>query len=584
VAPDLTATAVGQFRLIARIGRGQSATVYRALTGAGVEQVAFKVVDPEVTDSPGFLDRFQASVGRLAGLRDTPHLLRVHDCGVHEGMAFVVTDLAAGGSLKDLLRAGPLGVESAMLVAKAVAEGLARAHQLGLVHRDVKPGNVLFDTSARPLLADFGLARTHFGFAVGTPGYIAPEQAEGAEPDSRADVYGLAVVVFEMLAGVRLRGDASGAELLRQTMTEPPPSITDRRPDLPRRLNAVLARALAFDPEDRYPTTLEMLAELEDVLGRAPVTAEEEPEAVAPGARPAAVQGASFEEQREHTLALVDRALCAAIAIDESGYVVSWNSTAEEMFGWKREEIVGRVLSSTLVPARYREAHERGLRRSLEEGEGRATETVMEVWALDRDGREFPIELSLAPALRWGPRALMIGFARSAGAGKQSARLKTAETAVFQALNSDLSLDRAASQVLQAIAGGLDCSVGALWQIEARDTLHCVEVWSAPGTNCREFLEVTRQMRFRNGQGLPGRAWATGNAVLLGDLLHESEEPRALAAMRGGLRSALALAVQADRAAEAVLEFYAPDLRREDEELLLRLAELGRRIGRVARG
>jgi GAF domain-containing protein len=125
--------------------------------------------------------------------------------------------------------------------------------------------------------------------------------------------------------------------------------------------------------------------------------------------------------------------------------------------------------------------------------------------------------------------------------------------------------------------------VGALWEVEDRDTLRCVEVWSAPGTNSREFLEATRHTRFRKGQGLPGRAWATGDAVLLGDLLHESEEPRALAAMRGGLRSALALSVQAEWSAEAVLEFYSRDLRRQDEELLLRLTDLGRRIGRRAR-
>jgi serine/threonine-protein kinase len=195
-----------------------------------------------------------------------PHILPVYEYGTAGDFTYVAMPVVRGGTLRARLETGRLSAKAAWRVLRLVGEALHAAHEAGVVHGDVKPGNVLFDVYGRVLLADFGLARTHLGFAVGTPGYMAPEQARGEVADRRADVYALAVVAFEMLTGSRPYLADAPAELLRATVGTPVPAARERCPDVPAGLDSALYRGLAKNPAQRYQTMLELLWALAPVL------------------------------------------------------------------------------------------------------------------------------------------------------------------------------------------------------------------------------------------------------------------------------------------------------------------------------
>jgi PAS domain S-box-containing protein len=581
---DLTGATLGHFRLVARIGAGGWAAVYRAFAGfAGEQQVAIKVLDETLTADEAFRERFEKDVGLVSALGH-PHLLAVHAHGTDQGVTYVATALAPGGSLRDLMRLGPVSPERAWAIVSAVAEALHRAHGAGLVHRDIKPSNVLFDASGRPLLADFGLAPTHFGFAVGTPAYMAPEQAMGGQADRRSDVYALAAVLFEMLTGRPLRPvGGSLPDQLRAAATTVPPRASQIVPTLPPYVDTVLQRALAAGPGDRYQSTVDLLHDLGLALGM---------HAALPpaggGVTDAADGGrgrgeAEFDRQRGQILRLVQDSLGAAIALDESSFVVGWNAAAEHAFGWRRDEIVGRLLSTTLIPARHQEAHERGFQRYLQGGEGRVIGSVVELTAMHRDGRELPIELSISPAVQWGSRALVVGFALDVSAETRARAVRAVRTSLSEGLERAGTLEEAGLRALEAIGRHLDWSAGVLWLVDGSPAmLRCAHVWKAEGVDCAEFERATRAARLARGAGLPGRAWESAEALWVEDVLHEPEEARIVPALRAGLHSAVAVPIVARQEVLGVLELLAAGPRCEDEDLLLRLGDIGRRVGRGA--
>jgi PAS domain S-box-containing protein len=576
VAPDLTGATIGHFRLVARIGMGRTSVVYRAFAGVGGDQqLAVKVLDTGLTARPGFLERFEQDVGLVAALGH-PNILPVHAHGTVEGMAYVAMPLANGGSLKEALRVRPLSIERAWPLIRLLADALHCAHEAGVVHRDVKPGNILFDFAGRPLLADFGLARTNLGFAVGTPAYMAPEQAQGIEPDRRSDVYSLGVVVFEMLTGTALRPEGSPAEQMRSAVDGPIPVASEHGPGLPPALDRVVARALARDPELRYQTAPALVAELAQALE---VAEPDAPLATATVVETAATER-DFERQKAQLMRLIDNSLTAAIAVDEKSFVVGWNAAAEKTFGWRRDEIMGRLLSTTLIPNRYQEAHERGFQRYLESGQGPVLDTVIEITAMHRGGQEFPIELSISPGARAGPRFLVVGFARDIGQEKLAERVHTAQATVTDALAAGGGLAEAGYRILESLGANLGWSVGVLWMPdESGERLRCAHLWHE-GASRPDFERATGETALVRGQGLAGRAWESGEAIWVEDVLHEAGEPRALEAVRGGLRGAIAVPVHSGGEVRAVLEFFAPRPRPEEEELLLRLYDVARRIGR----
>ncbi|MFG3227662.1 serine/threonine-protein kinase [Kitasatospora sp. NPDC048194] len=267
---------VAGYRLESEIGRGGMAVVYRAKDLRLGRTVAVKLLAPELARNEVFRRRFMHESEAAAAI-DHPHIIPVFEAGEHEGILYLAMRYVEGGDLRTLMnRDGPLPVERAARLALQIASALDAAHGRGLVHRDVKPGNVLVAAgtdSEHPehlYLADFGLTKkslslsglTSVGQIVGTLDYAAPEQISGRALDGRCDQYGLGCVVFEMLAGTPPFRRESDLALLWAHLNEQPPVLREHRPDLSPAVEAVVARALAKTPDERYADCLQFVAEL----------------------------------------------------------------------------------------------------------------------------------------------------------------------------------------------------------------------------------------------------------------------------------------------------------------------------------
>jgi eukaryotic-like serine/threonine-protein kinase len=251
-----------RYELEERVGSGGMSSVFRARDRLLDRHVALKVLHQRYSDDDEHVARFRSEARAVARLSH-PHIVTVIDRGVDEGRQFIVFEYVEGESLKELVRrSGPLPAHRAVELAIAVAEGLAFAHAQGLVHRDVKPQNVLLNEEGEVKVTDFGIARsldvdrglTQAGTVLGTSEYISPEQAGGSVATPATDVYSLGVVLFELLTGeVPFSGDSFVAVALRH-INEAPPSLLRVRPDVPPRLAAAVDRALAKNPADRFPS------------------------------------------------------------------------------------------------------------------------------------------------------------------------------------------------------------------------------------------------------------------------------------------------------------------------------------------
>lgn len=249
----------GRYVLRAEIGRGGMATVHRAYDEVLGRQVAVKLLHGHLASDPTFLDRFRREARAAAALTHR-NVVTVHDWGEDDDGAYLVLQHVDGASLREVLRRnGRLAPAQAVAVATAIADGLGAAHTAGLVHRDVKPENILIDRDGQVLLTDFGLARaaasatSTFGadVLVGSPHYLSPEAVEGETVDARSDVYALGVVLFECLTGrPPHEGDTPLATALRHA-AHPVPAPSEVRPGLPRELDEVVLAATARDPAAR---------------------------------------------------------------------------------------------------------------------------------------------------------------------------------------------------------------------------------------------------------------------------------------------------------------------------------------------
>ncbi|HVD02087.1 MAG TPA: serine/threonine-protein kinase [Candidatus Dormibacteraeota bacterium] len=249
---------IGDYQVQARIGQGASAIVHRGVhTGLG-RQVALK-----------FLPLLHQDVERARFLREAkalrrmnhPNVVQVLDTGEAEGMPFMVFDYVPGGSLADHMADGPIPLGDALRLLDGIAKGLDYAHGCGIIHRDVKPANVLLDTAGVPVIADFGLARlleqpsaTATGMFAGTPAYMSPEQAEGQAITPASDQYSLAAMAYELLTGqVPFPGDTV-SEVLTALLTRPPAAPSTVRTGLSPKIDATLLRGLSKRPEQRWPS------------------------------------------------------------------------------------------------------------------------------------------------------------------------------------------------------------------------------------------------------------------------------------------------------------------------------------------
>lgn len=275
---------IASYRIESEVGRGGMAVVYRARDLRLDRTVALKLLAPELARNDTFRQRFTHE-SRVAAAIDHPHIVPVFEAGETEGVLYIAMRYVSGSDLRRLLdRRGPLPLRTALRIAAQVASALDAAHEHGLVHRDVKPGNILVargtdsDHPEHVYLTDFGLTKkslsltgfTTVGQFVGTLDYVAPEQISGRPVDSRCDVYGLACVVYESLAGrPPFRRDDDMALLWAHQYDEPPP-LSASRPDLAPYLDAVFAKALAKTPDDRYDSCLAFVAALRTPPSDAP--------------------------------------------------------------------------------------------------------------------------------------------------------------------------------------------------------------------------------------------------------------------------------------------------------------------------
>ena len=258
---ELVGQTIGRYQIIEQLGEGGMATVYRAYDTRLDCSVAFKVVRPEIEQSESFLKRFKREAQALAQLRH-PNIVHIIDFGEHEGLPYLVMDYLAGGTLADKM-GQPMLVEKAARLLAPVARALEYAHKKGVVHRDVKPSNILLTESEQPMLADFGIAKmvesqhtmtelTSTGVGIGTPDYMAPEQWMG-KAETRTDIYALGIVFYELVTGRLPYTAETPAAVFIKHVNDPLPNPGVYVQGLPGDVEGIIIKALEKKPEDRFP-------------------------------------------------------------------------------------------------------------------------------------------------------------------------------------------------------------------------------------------------------------------------------------------------------------------------------------------
>jgi sugar lactone lactonase YvrE len=277
----------GRYQVLRPLGQGGMATVYRARQTGLSRDVAIKMIEPGLADESAFRARFRREAIAAANLRH-PHILAVVDYGEEDGVPYLVTELLDGGRLAERRGDAPLTVPEVVALLRPIGDALDYAHARGMLHRDVKPTNVLFDRDGRAVLADFGLVAlfdaasadpalpetliarpTTTGAFVGTPAYMAPEQGMG-RAGTATDRYALGVIAYELLTGALPYTGATPYAVMRAHESEPLPGPRTRNPALPAAVETVLQRALAKRPEDRYASAASFMAALESTAAPAP--------------------------------------------------------------------------------------------------------------------------------------------------------------------------------------------------------------------------------------------------------------------------------------------------------------------------
>ncbi|MFN8512516.1 MAG: serine/threonine-protein kinase [Thermomicrobiales bacterium] len=282
---QLVGTTLGRYRIERLLGRGGMAAVYQAQDPAFGRTVAVKVLSSKIADEPQFVERFLREARSMARLQH-PHILPVYDVGEHQGTAYLVMLHVDGGSLHERLAATRQGkrlsLRDLLGIVRPIADALDYAHRNGVIHRDVKPQNILLTSQGYPFLTDFGIAKildsadssggalTQANAVIGTPDYMSPEQGQGLPLDGRSDLYALGIILYEVFTGRTPFRSQTPAEtplaIMMRHITMPPPPPRGINPQLPPALDAVLLRALAKQPGDRYPTGTALIDALETAV------------------------------------------------------------------------------------------------------------------------------------------------------------------------------------------------------------------------------------------------------------------------------------------------------------------------------
>jgi predicted Ser/Thr protein kinase len=274
-------TNIGRYEIKKELGRGGMATVYHAFDTSFNREVAIKILPREFLHNPQFLDRFQREVKTIAQL-EHPAIVPVYDVGEHEGIPYFVMRYMPGGSLSDMIKKGRFSPEDTARIVERLASALSYAHRKGVIHRDLKPDNILFNEDAYPFISDFGIAKiseaqtnlTGSGI-IGTPAYMSPEQATGDALDHRSDVYGLGVIVYQMLTGQQPYNADTPMGVAIKHVTDPVPDIRLIASDLPEELGDVMKKVLAKNRDERYSSAVEFARALNQAVFGTPGTIQE---------------------------------------------------------------------------------------------------------------------------------------------------------------------------------------------------------------------------------------------------------------------------------------------------------------------
>lgn len=274
-----TGTRFGPYELRSLLGKGGMGEVYEAYDTVKDRVVAVKLLHEELAGDPAYQVRFRRESQAAARVAE-PHIVPIHDWGVIDGVLFIDMLLVRGVDLRTLLRTeGPLTPVRAVAIIEQIATALDAAHAGGLVHRDVKPANILVTAADYAYLADFGIAHTEgdsavtmVGMAVGSYIYMAPERFDVAQVTGRADIYSLSCVLHECLTGASPFPAASMNVLIRSHLSDPPPRPSAQQAGIPAGLDAVISRGMAKDPADRWPTAAALALAARAALSSAPST------------------------------------------------------------------------------------------------------------------------------------------------------------------------------------------------------------------------------------------------------------------------------------------------------------------------
>lgn len=264
---------IGPYKIVAQIGQGGMATIFKAYQTNLDRYVALKVMHPALKEDRSFVMRLQREATVIAKLNH-PNIVAVHDFREYEGIPFLVLQYIEGKTLKDVLKEQKLNTQQILNIVRPVADALSYAHARGVLHRDVKPSNILIDNEGHVYLSDFGLARiaqsgestASQDMMIGSPHYLSPEQAKSEPVDERTDVYSLGVVLYEMFVGrVPFKAETTYATILAH-INDPPPPPRSLNPKVPPAVEQVILKALAKNPNDRYPSVREMMRALENAV------------------------------------------------------------------------------------------------------------------------------------------------------------------------------------------------------------------------------------------------------------------------------------------------------------------------------
>ncbi len=261
----------GRYKIISELGRGGMGTVYRAVDPRSNREVAVKVLPREMLHDLAFRARFEREIKNLVKL-EHPNIVTVYDVGDDDGQPYFVMRYMKGGSLADRIKTGRLYLLETAGIVEKVAKGLAYAHQQGLIHRDLKPDNILFDNENIPYISDFGIAKLSGSTgnltdskAIGSPAYMSPEQAQGKKLDSRSDIYSLGAIIYQALSGKRPYIADTNIGVAVKHVTEPVPEILKALPSLPVEIDTIIKTAMAKDKTQRYATPIELAKALNRV-------------------------------------------------------------------------------------------------------------------------------------------------------------------------------------------------------------------------------------------------------------------------------------------------------------------------------